>query len=117
MKRRRKGGNPGVLSRSTGPAGGYGPWLADLKQRIRAAQIRAALAVNRELIELYWDIGRALVQKQEEEGWGAKVIDRLAMDLQREFPGILGFSASNIWRMRAFYHAYTSDPSILAQPV
>ena len=97
--------------------GGYGAWLMDLKHRIRSAQIRAALAVNRELIQLYWDIGRDIVMKQEKERWGASVIDRLAADLQREFPEMSGFSRSNIFRMRAFYVACGQSVPIVAQPV
>ncbi len=91
--------------------------MNDLKLRIRTAQVRAALAVNRELIQLYWEIGRAIAGKQEDEGWGAKVIDRLAADLQREFPGIAGFSRTNIFRMRAFYLAYTQESAIVPQAV
>jgi predicted nuclease of restriction endonuclease-like (RecB) superfamily len=96
----------------TPPAGlpeGYEGFLRDLKERIRTAQLRAGLAVNRELIELYWQIGRAIVERQARELWGAAVIDRLAKDLQTAFPGVTGFSPRNIWRMRAFYLAYTKE--------
>jgi predicted nuclease of restriction endonuclease-like (RecB) superfamily len=65
--------------------------LVDIKSRIRTAQIKASLAVNRELIQLYWDSGRLIVQRQQAEGWGAGVIDRLARDLHKEFPGLQGF--------------------------
>ena len=75
------------------------------------------MAASRELIRLYWDIGREIVQRQDREGWGAKVIDRLAADLQRAFPGMAGFSRANIHRMRAFYLAYTKELTIVAQPV
>jgi len=85
----------------------YGRFLADLQVRIRAAQQRAALAVNRELIQLYWDIGRAVVDKQGAQGWGAGIIDRLSADIRKAFPGIEGFSATNISRMRTFYLAWT----------
>ena len=57
---------------------GYGPLLAELKSRVRTAQVRAALSVNRELVALYWDIGRVILQRQQTEGWGAKVVARLA---------------------------------------
>ena len=70
----------------------YDAFLGALKTRIRTAQIRAVLAVNRELILLYWQIGREILERQQEEGWGAKVIERLAKDLKREFPDIKGFS-------------------------
>ena len=64
----------------------YTAFLNGLKQRIRSAQVKAALAVNQELILLYWQIGRDILARQETEGWGAKVIERLAKDLKREFP-------------------------------
>jgi predicted nuclease of restriction endonuclease-like (RecB) superfamily len=95
----------------------YRAFLADLKARIRAAQVRAALAVNRELIQLYWSIGRAIVHQQEQAGWGGKVIDRLARDIQDAFPGITGFSRTNVYRMRAFYLAYRPAAPIVPQPV
>lgn len=84
----------------------YPTFLKGIKDRIRKAQVKAALAVNTELIQLYWDIGKAIVEKQKEEGWKAQVIDRLCRDIQNEFPGIEGFSKSNIFRMRAFYLGY-----------
>jgi predicted nuclease of restriction endonuclease-like (RecB) superfamily len=92
---------------------GYGALLEDLKTRIRAAQVKAALSVNRELIALYWHIGRSIVERQAAEGWGKAVVERLSDDLGREFPGVAGFSAGNIWRMRAFYLAWTEE--VLAQ--
>ena len=96
---------------------GYGELLADLKQRIRSAQIKAALSVNRELIRLYWGIGQAIVERQRIEGWDKAVVDRLARDLQAAFPGQGGYSPSNLWRMRSFYLAYTQEVTNLAQPV
>lgn len=91
----------------------YGPLLEDLKSRIRAARVKAALSVNRELIALYWHIGKSIVERQQAEGWGKSVVDRLAADIQREFPGISGFSPANVWRMRAVYLAWTDE--VLAQ--
>jgi predicted nuclease of restriction endonuclease-like (RecB) superfamily len=88
---------------------GYPSFLEDLKARIRAAQVKVALAANEELIRLYWDIGKAIVERQRAEGWGKAIVDRLASDLQEAFPGIAGFSPSNIWRMRAFYLAWTEE--------
>ena len=67
---------------------GYGPWLASLKQRVRSAQLRAHRAVNTQLIQLYWDIGHEIVERQAREGWGSGVVRRLAGDLQAEFPGM-----------------------------
>jgi predicted nuclease of restriction endonuclease-like (RecB) superfamily len=95
---------------------GYAAFLNDLKTRVRSAQLKAAVAVNTELIQLYWDIGRAIVERQEAEGWGAKVIERLGADLQREFPGQSGFSRQNIYRMRAFVLAFASGSEIVSQP-
>jgi predicted nuclease of restriction endonuclease-like (RecB) superfamily len=89
----------------------YPVLLEDLKARIRAAQTRAALMANRELIRLYWEIGRRIVERQEHEGWGKSVIERLAGDLQKEFPGLQGFSRSNIWRMRSFFLSYREEAS------
>ncbi|MGP1383470.1 MAG: PDDEXK nuclease domain-containing protein [Thainema sp.] len=94
----------------------YNDFLNGLKQRIRSAQVRAALAVNQELIYLYWQIGQDILAKQESEGWGAKVIDRLAADLKKEFPDMKGFSRSNLKNMRAFAEAYP-DEQIVQQLV
>ncbi len=79
----------------------YTGWLASLKQRIQSAQQRAALAVNRELVLLYWQIGQDIVARQQAQGWGAKVRDRLARDLTAAFPGMKGFSPRNLKYMRA----------------
>lgn len=95
----------------------YAALLTEIKDRVRSAQLRAHLAVNRELVLLYWQIGRDIVSRQKLEGWGKSVIERLAADIQREFPGIEGFSPLNLWRMRGFYLAYTEVDKILSQPV
>src|SRR5712671_3062543 len=106
----------------------YAPLLADLKARVRAAQVKAALSVNRELVLLYWHIGREILRAQKAEGWGAKVVERLAKDLAAEFPEMGGFSRANMLRMRSFYAAWCpieilpqavakSVASIVAQPV
>jgi len=94
--------------------GDYGQLLEDLRQRIHAAQTRAALAVNRELVLLYWSIGRDILVRQGQEGWGAKVIERLSGDLQREFPGMRGLSSRNLRYMRAFAEAWP-DEAIVQQ--
>ena len=92
-----------MSSRNTpAPLPGYEEFFAALKQRIRSAQVRAALSVNRELVLLYWSIGKDILERQDREGWGAKVIDRLARDLNRDFPDVTGFSARNLKYMRAF---------------
>ncbi|HZX30429.1 MAG TPA: PDDEXK nuclease domain-containing protein [Rhodocyclaceae bacterium] len=84
----------------------YAAWLFDLKTRIHSAQQRAALAVNRELVLLYWQIGRDILARQGMEGWGAKVIERLAQDLRSAFPDMKGFSPRNLKYMRAFAEAW-----------
>jgi len=81
---------------------GYGDLLGDLKERIRPAQVRAALAVNQELVHLYWQIGRSIQARQEAHGWGTQVIDRLSADLRHAFPGMKGFSLRNLRYIRAF---------------
>ena len=93
---------------------GYAELLEQLKTRIRSARLQAMLAVNRELIQLYWEIGRSILERQEREGWGAKVIERLAADLRHEFPDMRGLSTTNLKYMRMFADAY---PQIGQQPV
>lgn len=88
----------------------YENTLADLKNQIRESQLKAAIAINKELVSLYWNIGKTIVEKQEKSGWGTKIIEKLAKDIQRDFPGIEGFSRTNIFRMRAFYAAYQNNP-------
>lgn len=80
----------------------YASWLSELKQRIQSAQQRANLSVNRELILLYWEIGRDILERQQAQGWGAKVIDQLAHDLSSAFPDMKGFSRRNLLYMRSF---------------
>ena len=80
--------------------------LQNIKKHIQKSQIKAALAVNKELIKLYWFIGKTIVEKQKNSGWGSSVIERLAKDLQSLFPGVGGFSRANVFRMGAFYASY-----------
>jgi len=87
---------------------------AELKSRIQAAQLRASLVVNGELVLLYWEIGRDILDRQEREKWGAKVIDRLATDLKRPFPDMKGFSPRNLKYMRAFAEAWPEEPVVQA---
>ena len=84
----------------------YNSLLLDIKQRIRSAQYAALKAVNKELIALYWDIGKMIADRQDGKTWGKSVVENIALDLQAEFPGIGGFSSRNIWRMRDFYLSY-----------
>ena len=81
----------------------YGHFLKVIKKSIRSHQLEALRAVNRELVALYWQIGKAIQQKQEELGWGKAVVETLAKDLQVEFPGRNGFSARNLWDMKNLY--------------
>lgn len=93
--------------KSLGKPQDYPRLLTEIKERIRSAQYEALKAVNKELVGLYWDIGRMIVERQDVEGWGKAVVEQLAADLRTEFPGVGGFSASNLWRMKAFFEAYT----------
>jgi predicted nuclease of restriction endonuclease-like (RecB) superfamily len=90
----------------------YNTLLGEIKERIRSAQYEALKAVNKKLMSLYWDIGRMIVERQQVEGWGRSVVERIAADLQQDFPGIQGFSARNIWYMRDFYSTYSSNAKL-----
>lgn len=92
---------------------GYKPFLEDVKRRIRTTQIKAATSVNKELMLLYWSIVRDLVEKQEKEKWGSGLIEKFCRDIQKNCPGIEGFSRANIFKMRAFFLAYAK----VSQPV
>ena len=94
----------------------YQDWLNQLKTQIRSSQQRAILAVNQELVLLYWQIGQDILQRQDQQGWGAKVIDRLSKDLSAEFPEIKGFSTRNLKYMRKFAEAW-QDKQIVQQAV
>ena len=83
---------------------------------MRAAQVKAALSVNRELIQLYWHIGREILRAQKAEGWGTKVVQRLAKDMAAEFPELGGFSRANLLRMRNFYDTW-KPVEMMPQPV
>ncbi|MDO4236735.1 YhcG family protein [Pseudomonas sp.] len=87
----------------------YPALLAEVKARIQSAQYAALRAVNKELVDLYWDIGRLIVERQQSEGWGKAVVAQLAADLQATFPGTGGFSASNLWRMKNFFETYNGS--------
>ncbi len=94
----------------------YANWLMDIKERIRSSQQRAVLSVNRELILLYWQIGHDILIRQQTQGWGSKVIDRLAKDLTGEFPNMKGFSRRNLLYMRRFAEEW-SDLKFVQQAV
>jgi predicted nuclease of restriction endonuclease-like (RecB) superfamily len=106
-----------MTKRNRSVPAGYSALLAGLKARVRSAQLRAAVSVNRELILLYWDIGKAVVKRQKKYKWGDQAIDRLSSDLVKTFPQMAGFSRHNLYRMRAFYLGYSRANSIVAQPV
>lgn len=95
-----------------GMASAYPALLSEIKERIRSAQYAALKAVNHELISLYWDIGCLIVARQEAAGWGDGVVEQLASDLRAEFPGVGGFSASNLWRMKGFFEAYSGQEKL-----
>lgn len=94
----------------------YAALVASLKQRIRAARLRASVSVNQELIHLYWGIGRDILARQQEDGWGTRVIQRLAVDLRRDFPEMTGLSARNLGYMKSLAEAYP-DAEFLQQAV
>ena len=94
----------------------YVTFLDELKQRVRNARLRASLSVNRELILLYWQIGKDILLRQQDEGWGTKVISRLAEDLRKEFPDMKGFSRSNLMNMKSFAESWP-DKQIVQQLV
>jgi len=95
---------------------GYSAFFTTLKERILRARTSAARAVNRELVLLYWDIGRGIAEKQQAAGWGDSVVERLAADLRAAFPDMSGFSVVNLWRMKQLYIEHTS-PEFLSQAV
>src|SRR6218665_2744299 len=93
--------------RETAAAKDYPALLSAVKARIQSAQYAALRAVNKELVGLYWDIGRLIVERQQTEGWVKAVVAHLAADLQAALPGTCGFSASNLWRMKSFFETYS----------
>lgn len=92
----------------------YKELLNDIKQKIILAQYSALKAINRELINLYWEIGKTIVENQEKAGWGKSVVEQLTKDLQIDFPGMRGFSSRNLWYMRNFYNDYNSNTKLQA---
>jgi len=103
-----------AMSQATMLPTGYAEWIADVKLRIRTAQQRAALAVNQEMLQLYWQIGHDILDRQAEAGWGAGILSRIEADLRAEFPEMQGFSRSNLKYMRAFAEAWP-DPDVIGQ--
>ncbi|MBU6455406.1 MAG: DUF1016 family protein [Cyanobacteria bacterium REEB67] len=95
----------------------YRQFLDSLKEQIQTAQMQAAVTVNTQLISLYFNLGKAIVNRQEQAGWGDSVLDRLGTDLSSAFPEMKGFSQRNLYRMRTFYLAYKDDGDIFATAV
>jgi predicted nuclease of restriction endonuclease-like (RecB) superfamily len=93
----------------------YVYFLSDIKKTIQQAQVQAVLAANKELIKLYWSIGKMMVEKQQEYEWGSNIIESLANDLQHAFPGLGGFSRTNVFNIRAFYVAYEKVQQAVGQ--
>jgi predicted nuclease of restriction endonuclease-like (RecB) superfamily len=90
----------------------YTMFITSVKQRIRDAQYTALKAVNKEAIQLNWDIGKMIVEKQEQLGWGKSVVEQISKDLQEEFPGQRGWSVQNLWNMRKFYIEYKGNENL-----
>lgn len=106
-----------ILSLTSPIPATYAAFLDALKRRVQEARLRAFAAANREMMTLYFELGRSIVARQVEDGWGSHVIDRLATDLRAAFPEMEGFSARNLWRMRAFYLAWRDVEAVLPQAV
>jgi predicted nuclease of restriction endonuclease-like (RecB) superfamily len=95
----------------------YGAFLQSIKTRVQQAQLQAIVAVNKELILLYWHIGNGIWERQKQQGWGGKVIQQLSNDLSQEFPGMKGFSPRNLQYMRTFAEAYPDENQFTQQAV
>lgn len=87
-------------------------FVTDIKQKILSSQYEALKTVNKELITLYWEIGKSIVEKQEAFGWGKSVVKNLSEELQKEFVGMKGFSEINLWNMRIFYLEYKDNSKL-----
>lgn len=95
----------------------YLNWLKEIKHQIQSAQIKAVLSASLELIELYWSIGRSIVEKQENKKWGSSVVEKLSKDLKKEFPDVSGLSRTNLFAMRQFYLFYRGNFEFVPQLV
>lgn len=90
----------------------YTTFLKEIKEQVYNSQYEALKQVNKHLIQLYWSIGKSIVEKQKQFGWGKSVVETLAEDLQKEFVGVKGFSSQNLWRMRKFYEEYNANEKL-----
>ena len=114
-KKKQKHKKKALIRHDPAPPSSYPLLLDNIKKRIQTSRIKAGLAVNRELIQLYWEIGKEIILQQNRKGWGKSVVKRLGEDLRSEFSDLRGFSGSNLWRMRAFFLAYVLEGKNLAQ--
>jgi hypothetical protein len=92
-------------------------WLVDLKKRIRQSQIKAMIKVNDEMLRLYWDLGRDIVVRQMDTVWGSGFYKQVSKELKSEFPGMQGFSKSNLYNMKKFYLFYSQEDTVFQQVV
>jgi len=90
----------------------YKVFLSDIKEKIHQAQYEAMKQVNKTLLALYWEIGKSIVEKQKEHGWGKSIVEQLSKDLQNEFVGVQGYSSANLWRMRSFFTNYEANSKL-----
>jgi predicted nuclease of restriction endonuclease-like (RecB) superfamily len=90
----------------------YKAFFNDIKEKIHLAQYEALKQVNKTLLALYWDIGKSIVDKQKQHGWGKSIVETLSEDLQNEFPGVQGYSSANLWRIRSFYANYQGNEKL-----
>ena len=111
MSRRERERQPQSLMSQIQPEE-YSSLLREVKERVRASQLRALRAVNSELVSLYFDIGRLIVQRQEGTTWGRGVVKQLAADLRAEFPGVSGFFERNLWYAREFFRVYMDQEKL-----
>lgn len=95
----------------------YIKWITSLKERVRSSQLRAAIKVNTELLKLYWDIGQEITNRNLESQWGSKLYSTISIEFKEEFPGVEGFSVSNLKYMKRFFQFYSNDSSIGQQAV
>lgn len=96
--------------------GEYRQWLATLKTRFRHVQLKAAVAVNTELLRFYWELGADIAERQTSAAWGSGFLERLSRDLMQEFPQVKGFSKRNLEQIRRWFRFWNSDPAIAKQP-
>lgn len=95
----------------------YNNWLKSVKEKIISAQLKAAVTVNKQLLELYWDLGKDITQKQDEAIWGAGILEQLSVDLKLAFPDMKGFSRRNLYAIKQWYGFYRIESEFVPQPV